>query len=143
MTKHYKKFKKSNICEFYMEYILIENDKIGQIKAKLLLEKNPKTCKAIWDSLPLELQLSRWGEELYGSIPVKIGAENSQTECEVGDVGYWPDGNGFCIFFGKTPASSGDKPVAASPVNIFAKIEGDPSIFKQFSSFEGKVKQGD
>ncbi len=126
-----------------MEYIIIENEKIGQIKAKLLLEKNPKTCQAILDSLPFELQLSRWGEELYGSIPVKIGAENSQTECEVGDVGYWPDGSGFCIFFGKTPASSGDKPVAASPVNIFAKIEGDSSIFKQFSSFEGNVKKGD
>ena len=49
----------------------------------------------------------------------------------------------FVFFFGKTPASSGDKPVAASPVNIFAKIEGDPSVFKQFSSFDGNVKKGD
>ena len=126
-----------------MEYIIIENEKIGQIKAKLLHEKNPKTCQALWKSLPIELNLARWGEELYGTISVNVDAENSQTECEVGDVGYWPDGRGFCIFFGKTPASSGDKPVAASPVNIFAKIEGDPSVFKQFSSFDGNVKKGD
>ena len=68
---------------------------------KLLLEKNPKTCQTIWDSLPLELHLSTWGEELYGTIPVNVDAENSQTECEIGDIGYWPDGNGFCIFFWK------------------------------------------
>lgn len=126
-----------------MDYIIIENEKIGQIKAKLLNDKNPKTIEAITKALPLDLNLSRWGEELYGSIPVEIEKENSQVECEVGDVGYWPQGNGFCIFFGKTPASSNDKPVAASPVNIFAKIEGDPKIFNQFQNFKGKVKKGD
>lgn len=125
-------------------YLIIENEKIGKINAKLLPEKNPETCKAIWEALPFELNLARWGEELYGKIPINLAQENSQTECEVGDVGYWPDGNGFCIFFGKTPASSGIKPVAATPVNIFAKIEGsDPSIFKQFDSFIGTVKKGD
>ena len=125
------------------KFIIIENEKIGQIKAKLLPDKNPKTCQAIWSALPFQVNLARWGEELYGRIPVEIDAETSQTECEIGDVGYWPDGNGFCIFFGKTPASRGDKPVAATPVNIFAKIEDDPNVFKQFSSFEGKVKKGD
>jgi hypothetical protein len=125
-----------------MEYIIIENSKIGQIKAKLLSEKNPKTVEAICNALPLELDLARWGEELYGTIPVKVDEENSQTECEIGDLGYWPDGRGFCIFFGKTPASTGEKPIAASPVNIFAKIEGDPKIFKQFKTFMGKVIEG-
>lgn len=127
-----------------VEYIIIENEKIGQVKAKFLLEKNPETCKAIWDSLPFDVSLSRWGEELYGDCPVKIETENSQTECEVGDVGYWISGQGFCIFWGPTPASKGDNPVAASPVNIFAKIEGDAKeIFNQFSSFQGTVKKGD
>jgi hypothetical protein len=127
-----------------MDFIIIENEKIGQVKAKLLMDKNPKTCKAIWDALPLEINLARWGEELYGNIPVKMDAENSQKECDVGDIGYWIDGKGFCIFFGPTPASSGDKPVAATPVNIFAKIEGtDPKIFNQFDSFNGTVKKGD
>ena len=126
-----------------MDYIIIENEIIGQIKAKLLTDKNPETCKAIWDSLPLELNLSRWGEELYGEIPVSIEKEISQVDCEVGDIGYWPDGKGFCIFFGPTPVSKDDKPKAASPVNIFAKIEGDAKIFNQFSSFIGIVTKGD
>ena len=125
-----------------MDYIIIENEKIGQIKARLLSDKNPETCRAIWEKLPLELNLSRWGEELYGEIPVSVERENSQVDCEVGDIGYWPDGNGFCIFFGPTPVSKDDKPKAASPVNIFAKIEGDAKIFNQFSSFKGIVKRG-
>ncbi|MHA1805325.1 MAG: cyclophilin-like fold protein, partial [Promethearchaeota archaeon] len=113
------------------------------VKAKLLRDKNPQTCQKIWENLPLDLDLSRWGEELYGSIPVKIDAENPQKEVEVGDVAYWMSGQGFCIFFGPTPASSGDKPIAATPVNVFAKIEGDPTIFKQFSHFKGTVKKGE
>ncbi|NHJ25305.1 MAG: DUF3830 family protein [Candidatus Lokiarchaeota archaeon] len=124
-----------------MDYIIIENEKIGQIRARLLLDKNPKTCKAIWEKLPFNINLARWGEELYGEIPVALGKENPQVDCEVGDVGYWPDGKGFCIFFGPTPVSKDDKPKAASPVNIFAKIEGDTSIFKQFPSFKGVVKK--
>ena len=127
-----------------MKYIIIENEKIGEVKAKLLLDKNPKTCQAIWDALPFEVNLSRWGEELYGDCPVTIPAENSQTECDIGDVGYWISGQGFCIFWGPTPASSSGKPVAASPVNIFAKIEGDTkAIFNQLSSFHGMVKKED
>jgi len=126
-----------------MDYIIIENEKIGQIKAKLLTDKNPETCKAIWKNLPFELNLSRWGEELYGEIPVSIDKENSQVDCEVGDIGYSPDGKGFCIFFGPPPASKDDKTKAASPVNIFAKIEGDAKIFNQFSSFIGIVTKGD
>ena len=125
-----------------MDYIIIENEKIGQIKAKLLTDKNPETCKKIWEKLPFELNLSRWGEELYGEIPVSIDKENSQVDCEVGDIGYWPDGKGFCIFFGPTPASKDDKPKAASPVNIFARLEGDAKIFNQFTSFNGTVSKG-
>jgi hypothetical protein len=127
-----------------MEYIIIENDRIGEIKAKLLSNKNPETCRAIWEKLPIDLNLSRWGEELYGEIPVDFGEENSQTDCEVGDIGYWPAGKGFCIFWGLTPASKGDKPKAVPPVNIFAKLEGNAKeIFNQFTTFRGKVKKGD
>jgi len=127
-----------------MKSIIIENEKIGEVRAKLLIDKNPKTCQAIWEALPFDVNLSRWGEELYGDCPISIPDENSQTECDVGDVGYWISGQGFCIFWGPTPTSSGDKPVAASPVNIFAKIEGDAKgIFNQFSSFQGKVKKGE
>jgi hypothetical protein len=125
-----------------MRTIIIENQKIGQVTATLLEDKNPKTCNAIWNALPLELDLSRWGEELYGNIPVSINAENTQLECKVGDIAYWISGSGFCIFFGQTPASTSDKPKAASAINVFAHIDGDPSIFNQFKSFQGTIRKG-
>ncbi|MHA1456860.1 MAG: cyclophilin-like family protein [Promethearchaeota archaeon] len=40
-------------------------------------------------------------------------------------------GRDSAFFFGPTPASKDEKPRAASPVNIFAKIEGDAKIFHQ------------
>ena len=49
---------------------------------------------------------------------------------EVGDLGYWPPGQAFCLFFGPTPASHGDEPRAASPVNVFGKVEGDATRFR-------------
>ena len=89
----------------------------------------------------MELHLSRWGEELYGDIPVSIDPENTQVECEVGDIGYWISGSGFCIFFGRTPVSTSDKPKAASDINVFAHIEGDAKFFTQFRTFSGVVRR--
>ena len=51
-----------------------------------------------------------------------------------GDLGYWPPGNAFCIFFGTTPVSRGDEIRPASPVNVFGKIIGDSKVFKKVSS---------
>ena len=53
-----------------------------------------------------------------------------------GDLGYWPVGNAFCIFFGRTPASRGDEIRPASPVNVFGRLEGDPTIFMGVRSGE-------
>ena len=46
----------------------------GSYNIRGLVDKNPKTCKAIWDKLPLELRLTRWGEELYGWIDGRLRA---------------------------------------------------------------------
>lgn len=126
-----------------MSSIIIENEKIGRIKSILLTEKNPNTCKAIVDSLPIELHSARWGDCLYSVIPVNIDAENTQIDCELGDIGYWIEGKAFVIFFGKTPHSTDDNPKAASAINIFAKIEGDISVFEQFDTFYATIIKGD
>ncbi|KKL28961.1 hypothetical protein LCGC14_2369900 [marine sediment metagenome] len=126
-----------------MDSIIIENDKIGQIKAKLLTHKNPNTVKAIINALPMDLNLGRWGEALFERKGLRIPAENTQIDCKVGDIGYWMQGDCIVIFFGKTPRSENDHPVAASAVNIFAKIIGDPLVFKQFKTFSGTLKAGD
>jgi hypothetical protein len=49
---------------------------------------------------------------------------------EVGELGYWPVGHAFCIFFGPTPASTDERPRAYSPVNILGEVLGDATAFR-------------
>jgi len=93
-----------------------------------------KTAQKIWDALPIEGRVNTWGDEIYFSISVKVVLENAKAVVLEGDLGYWPPGNAFCIFFGLTPASQADEIRPASPVNIFGKIIGDPKAFKKVSS---------
>jgi len=119
-----------------MTKIVIKSKSTGAVRAVIDKEHNPKTAESILNALPIRGKASRWGDEIYFSIPVKLNEENSQEAVEIGDLGYWPSGNAFCIFFGRTPASTDDKPRAYSPVNIFGKVIDDPSVFK-------KVKEGE
>jgi hypothetical protein len=52
----------------------------------------------------------------------------------IGDLGYWPDGNAFCIFFGPTPVSKGDEIRPASPVTVFGKVTGDAEALKKVAA---------
>ncbi len=54
-----------------------------------------------------------WGDEIYFAIPVSLKEDGPRATVEVGDLGYWPPGRAFCIFFGPTPASRGDEVRAA------------------------------
>jgi hypothetical protein len=93
--------------------------------------KADETAEAIWDALPIEGRASTWGDEIYFSIPVQVKpAGDARDVVEIGELGYWPPGSAFCIFFGRTPASHGTEPRAASPVNVFGRIDGDATVFK-------------
>ena len=97
----------------------------GEVELKAQLNDSP-TAEKIIAALPIEGRAQRWGEEIYFAIPVQAELESdAREEVEVGEIGYWPTGNAFCLFFGPTPASSGEKPRAASAVNIVGKFEGD------------------
>lgn len=81
------------------------------------------TRRAIEDALPVAGDAARWGDELYFQVPVDVPAEDARAEVPVGAVAYWPQGNALCVFWGPTPASRGEEPRAASPVNVVARIE--------------------
>ena len=90
------------------------------------------TADAIWNALPLEATGSTWGDEIYFSIPVNVSeARDAKAVVELGDLGYWPPGTAFCIFYGPTPASHGDEIRPASPVNVFGRITDDPTVFRK------------
>lgn len=94
------------------------------------------TAGLIWEALPIEARANTWGEEIYFAIPVRTGLEQGAREVvSSGELGYWPTGHAFCIFFGPTPASRGDEIRAASAVNVIGKVSGNPKAFL-------KVKDG-
>ncbi len=106
----------------------------GEVSLTAQLSEGP-TAQKLWEALPIEGSAQTWGQEIYFSIPVEHGTEpGAKAEREVGDIAFWPPGNAFCIFFGPTPMSGGDTPVAASPVNDLGKIEGDATAFKRVRS---------
>jgi len=115
--------------------IRVVPDATGAVEASLT-DESPETAKAVWEALPIEARANTWGDEIYFGIPVKQGPENPREVVGLGDLAYWPPGNAFCIFFGRTPASRGDEIRPASAVNVFGKVEGDPKVFK-------KVRSGD
>ena len=107
--------------------------KAGLIEAVAELN-NTKTAQTIWESLPIKGRVNLWGEEIYFPIPLSLELEAGQELVSIGDLGYWPQGSAFCIFFGRTPISKGDKIRPASPVTVFGKVIGDASLFKQVAS---------
>lgn len=92
------------------------------------------TAKAIWEALPIRSDASRWGQEIYFSIPLHLELEKERELVDIGDLGYWPPGSAFCIFFGPTPASRGEEIRPASPVNVFGKVVGDAKVLDQVKS---------
>ncbi len=100
------------------------------------LNESP-TSQAIWNILPITGRANVWGDEIYFEIPVEMPQEpGARQDMEVGDLGYWPVGRAFCIFFGPTPVSTTDKPRAYSSVNVLGKVLGNASKLKS-------VRQGD
>ena len=97
---------------------------------------NTRTAEAIWQALPFSSKVNTWGDEIYFSIPVKIGLESGQETVEFGHLGYWPPGSAFCIFFGQTPMSNKDEIRAASAVDIFGKVVDDVRVFKNVKDGE-------
>ncbi len=89
------------------------------------------TADLVWDALPLESTVSTWGDEIYFRTPVSAEeSADSRAVQELGAVAYWPSGQALCLFFGPTPASTGDEPRAISPVNPVGMIEGDAQVLR-------------
>jgi hypothetical protein len=109
-----------------MKTIRITADKV--VKEATL--NDSETAEAIWQALPLEGVVNRWGDEIYFNVPVQVDrAQDAQTELEIGALAYWPPGKAFCLFWGPTPASLGREPRAASAVNVFGKVADTPTDF--------------
>jgi len=92
-----------------------------------------ETAEAVTARLPVNVLMTRWGDEYYGDMGEALGAgeaHDAREEMAVGEIAFWPPGNALCIFFGPTPASRGDEPRAASPVNPIGTVDGNATVLK-------------
>ena len=104
--------------------------RIGTLSMEAELNETP-TAQKIAAALPLRTSFNTWGDEIYFAIPVDADLDDSaQDVVEVGDLGYWPPGKAWCIFFGQTPVSQPGKIMPASAVNVIGKVLGDATQFK-------------
>jgi hypothetical protein len=90
------------------------------------------TARALAAALPLTGTTQLWGEEIYFPVPQVVAdlEETAAVVVNVGDLGYWPTGRAFCIFFGLTPASVPGEIRPASAVNLVGRVHGDPCCLK-------------
>jgi uncharacterized protein len=104
----------------------------GDIRLNAFLADSP-TAQALADALPLTGRAQLWGDEIYFSVP-QVAADlddTAQVVVNVGDLGYWPTGKAFCIFFGLTPGSLPGEIRPASAVNLVGRVTDDPGCLKQ------------
>jgi len=114
----------------------------GMVEVAAELNSSP-TAEAIWRELPITGSANTWGEEIYFRIPVSCDLESSARDVlELGELGYWPPGRAFCIFFGKTPISAPGEIRAASAVTVVGRLLGDPKRFLKVRDGEAVRLEG-
>jgi len=102
--------------------IRIESD---GVRLYAVLSSTP-TARAIWEALPLEGPAQLWGSEVFFDVTLRLEAEpEARAAVRSGEIAYWAGGPAIALFFGPTPLSRGEEPVAAAPVNVFGRITGD------------------
>jgi len=101
---------------------------VGGVEFVGTLNSSPLTEKLL-SLLPYETVGETWGKEVY--FPIDLNADDPAlvNEVKVGDIAYWPDGPDICLFFGRTPKSSSDAPVVASPVAVIGTFQFSPEDF--------------
>lgn len=107
--------------------------KVGDLELSGVLNAT-RTADKLWSELPIDASGNTWGDEIYFRTSIEAEEEDSQEVVDLGDIGYWPPGQALCLFYGPTPASSGDEIRPASPVNVIGKMDGDATILKDVSS---------
>jgi len=90
----------------------------------------------IWDALPICASANTWGDEVYFAIPVEADLSDPRETVNLGELGYWPEGRCFCVFFGPTPVSANGEIRPASSVEVIGKLLTNPLEFKQVRSGE-------
>ena len=89
-----------------------------------LLDTN--TSKKIWDELPCQSTLKKWGKEIYFDIDVNASLEkNSKNIITSGEIVFWPAGRCIAIGYGQTPLSINNEIRLADYCNVWGLSDSD------------------
>ena len=66
--------------------------------------------------LPLTIDLTCWGNEAYGEIPLNTPSVSPQSTIPPGGIAFSEKGSYLCLFYGQTPAW---------PVDYIGRFEGE------------------
>lgn len=95
-------------------------------------ETDTPTFNALKSALPLNSSVNRWGDEIYFYVDFASPLEeHARSSMKIGEIAYWPQGPAIAIFFGPTPASVGEEPMAASDCNVLGIVESSPEILRK------------
>ncbi len=97
--------------------------------------RDTPTAENLWGQLPVESRAARWGDEFYFQVPSVLAdvEDDARDEMEVGEIGYWVEGQSVAVFFGPTPLSREGEPRAAEPVNVLGRVRGDARAFDRLT----------
>lgn len=85
-----------------------------------------ETSKKIWDKLPYQSTLKKWGKEIYFDIDVNASLEkNSKNIINSGEIVFWPSGRCIAIGYGQTPLSISDEIRLADNCNVWGFSDSD------------------
>ncbi|MFA6216389.1 MAG: cyclophilin-like fold protein [Candidatus Omnitrophota bacterium] len=98
---------------------------------------NSVTAQAVIKVLPLQVNVSRWGDEIYFPVGIEAPVYDATVNVSIGDVAYWPEGKSVSVFFGRTIVGEIDQPIPVSPVVIIGKTLTLPFEFRDIQ--EGQL----
>ena len=94
------------------------------------------TAQMLQASLPFEGPVHLWGDEIYIDTGVQASDLHASMDVNVGDIAYRHEDRRVCIFFGRTPASTTDKPIPAFPVVVIGRITCPPEELRSIKENE-------
>ena len=90
-------------------------------KELILKLRNTKTAHIIYNALPFQSIVQKWGEEIYFDTPLNINLDpDARSVVEYGEVAFWVAGSTIAIGYGRTPVSQENEIRLISPANIWA-----------------------
>ena len=115
--------------------------KFNEKKIILVLRDTP-TADKIYNALPFESKVQKWGEEIFFNTDLKIELEkDARSVVKLGEIAFWCGGSAIAIGYGKTPVSKENEIRLISPCNVWADCKFDKNYVEQIRENEAVIAE--